>query len=137
MLYGKILWSEHAHAEILEIDTKEAERLPGIVTVITAKDMPPTKLGAVRDNPPLKGDKVRSLRDEVAAVAAVNEETAERALRLIKVKYKPQPGVFDPEQALKKGAPQIHAEAKDNRNKLSYSFEHGDVNNTHFGDNVK
>jgi len=127
MLHGKILWSEHAHAEILEIDTKEAEKLPGVVTVITAEDMPPTKLGIVQDNPPLKGDKVRSLRDEVAAVAAVNEDTAERALKLIKVKYKPLPGVFDPEEALKKGAPQIHAGAKENRNKLSYSFEHGNV----------
>ncbi|MFB0564240.1 MAG: xanthine dehydrogenase family protein molybdopterin-binding subunit, partial [Candidatus Aminicenantaceae bacterium] len=128
MLYGKILWSKHAHAEILKIETSEAEKLPGVVAVITAKDMPPTKLGFAQDNPPLKGDKVRSFRDEVAAVAAVDEYTAEQALELIKVKYKPLPAVFDPEEAMKDNAPQIHAEAKGNRNKIHHSFEYGDVN---------
>lgn len=127
MLYGKILWSEHAHAEIVNIDTSKAEKLPGVIAVITAKDMPPVKIGIAQDNPPLKGDKVRSLRDEVAAVAAVSEEVAERALSLIKVKYKPLPAVFDPEEAMKKGAPQLHAEAKGNRNWLKYEFEYGDV----------
>lgn len=127
MLYGKILWSKHPHAKILEIDTTEAEKLPGVKAIITAKDMPPTKLGFSQDNPPLKGDKVRSLRDEVAAVAAVDEDTAERALELIKVKYKALPAVFDPEEAVKDGAPQIHAEAEGNQNKLHYAFEYGDV----------
>jgi xanthine dehydrogenase molybdenum-binding subunit len=127
MLYGKILWSEHPHAEILEIDTSRAEKLPGVIAVITARDMPPTRLGLTQDNPPLKGDKVRSLRDEVAAVAAVDEKTAEHALKLIKVKYKPLPAVFDPEEAMKENAPQIHAEAGGNRNKLRYSLEYGDV----------
>jgi len=127
MMYGKILWSNHPHAEILEIDTTQAEKLSGVKAVITSKDMPPTKLGFAEDNPPLKGDKVRSLRDEVAAVAAVDEETAEQALELIKVKYKPLPAVFDPEKAMKDDAPQIHAEAKGNRNKLHYAFEYGDV----------
>ncbi len=127
MLYGKILWSEHAHAEILEIDTKAAERFPGVYAVITAKDMPGTKIGIAQDNPPLKGDRVRSLRDEVAAVAAVDEETAERAVELIKVKYKPLPAVFDPEEALKEGAPQLHEEAKGNKNWLKYSLHYGDV----------
>jgi len=127
MLYGKILWSEQAHAEILEIDTSEAEKLSGVKAVITAKDMPPTKMGIIQDNSPLKDDKVRSLRDEIAAVAAVDEDTAERALELIKVKYKPLSAVFDPEEAMKDGAPQVHAEAKGNRNKLHYSLEYGDV----------
>jgi xanthine dehydrogenase molybdenum-binding subunit len=127
MLYGKILWSEYAHAEILEIDTSHAEKLPGVIAVITARDMPPTRLGLTQDNPPLKGDKVRSLRDEVAAVAAVDEETAEHALKLIKVKYKPLPAVFDPEEAMKENAPQIHAGARGNKNKLHYSLEYGDV----------
>ena len=69
MLQGKIKWSEHAHAEILEIDTSEAEKLPGVISVITAKDMPPTKIGIAQDNPPLKSDKVRCFRDELQAVA--------------------------------------------------------------------
>jgi xanthine dehydrogenase molybdenum-binding subunit len=89
--------------------------------------MPPTKIGIAQDNPPLKSDKVRSLRDEVAAVAAVDDDTAARALELIKVKYKPLPAVFDPEEAMSDGAPQIHAEAKGNRNWLKYELEYGDV----------
>jgi len=127
MLCGKILWSKHPHAEILEIDPNEAEKLPGVKAVITAKDMAPTRLGFAQDNPPLKGDRVRSLRDEVAAVAAVDEDTAEQALEMIKVKYKPLPAVFDPEEAMRDGAPQIHAKAEGNRNKLHYAFEEGDV----------
>ncbi len=127
MIYGKILWSKHAHAQILDIDTTAAENLAGVFAVITAKDMPPTKIGIAQDNPPLKGDKVRSLRDEVAAVAAVDEETAEHALELIKIKYKPLPAVFDPEEAMKESAPQLHAEAKGNRNWLKYYLEYGDV----------
>jgi xanthine dehydrogenase molybdenum-binding subunit len=127
MLYGKILWSEHAHAEILNIDTSAAEKLPGVFTVITAKDLPSTKIGIAQDNPPLKGDKVRSFRDEVAAVAAVSEEVAEQAVELIKVKYKPLPAVFDPEEAMKDDAPQLHKEAKGNRNWLKYSLHYGDV----------
>jgi CO/xanthine dehydrogenase Mo-binding subunit len=89
--------------------------------------MPPTKIGIAQDNPPLKGDKVRSLRDEVAAVAAVDEETAEHAVKLIKVKYRKLPAVFDPETAMKDDAPQLHEEAKGNRNWLKYDFEYGDV----------
>ena len=127
MLYGKILWSEHTHAKILKIDTRSALKLPGVKAVITASDMPLNKIGIASDNPPLKGDKVRSLRDEVAAVAAVDEDTAERALELIKIKYEPLPAVFDPEEAMKDGAPQLHAEAKGNRNRLKYDFEYGDV----------
>jgi CO/xanthine dehydrogenase Mo-binding subunit len=50
MVYGKILWSEHAHAQILDIDTNEAENLPGVFAVITSKDMPPTKIGIAQDN---------------------------------------------------------------------------------------
>lgn len=127
MLYGKILWSKHAHAEILKIDTSEAENLPGVKAVITSRDMPPTKLGVAKDNPPMKAGKVRSFRDEVAAVAAIDEDTAERALELIKVTYKPLPAVFDPEEAMKEGAPQLHTEAKGNRNMFHHLFTHGDV----------
>lgn len=127
MLQAKILWSEHPHAEILDIDTSAAEKLPGVLAVITANDMPPTKIGITQDNPPLKSDRVRSLRDEVAAVAAVDEDTAERAIELIKVKYKPLTAVFDPEEAMKEGAPQLHSEAKGNRNWLKYYLEYGDV----------
>jgi CO/xanthine dehydrogenase Mo-binding subunit len=127
MLYGKILFSPHPHARIVSIDTRAAERLPGVVRVITAKDLPPHKMGFLGDNPPLKGDKVRSRRDEVAAVAAVDEETAERAIDLIKVRYEPLPAVFDPFEAMKKGAPTVHEDRKGNMVKMGYAFEYGDV----------
>jgi len=127
MLHAKILYSSHPHAKIVKMDTRKAERLPGVVCVITAKDIPPNKLGIMQDNPPLKGDKVRSLRDEVAAVAAVDEETAERALDLIKVTYVPLPAVFDPFEAMRRGAPRIHDGPKKNMVKMRDDLHYGDV----------
>lgn len=106
MLYGKILRSPHPHARILEIDTTEAERLPGVKAVITAKDTPQIRfinMGVPFDDKlPLEAIKVRYVGDEVAAVAALSEETAEKAVRLIKVKYDLLPPLFDPEEAMKK-----------------------------------
>lgn len=117
MLHAKILRSPYPHAKILEIDTTEAEKLPGVIAVITAKDTPQVKfinLGfPFEDKLPLEASKVRYVGDEVAAVAAINEEIAEKALHLIKVNYEPLPPLFDPEEAMKEGAPQIH-EGKSN-----------------------
>jgi len=90
----------------------EAERLPGIEAVITAEDTPKQKIEVIvrgiPDFEPLAVDKVRYTGQEVAAVAAEDELTAEKALRLIKVEYEELPAVFDPEEAMKPGAPQIH-----------------------------
>jgi len=128
MLYGKILRSEHAHARILNIDTSRAERLPGVRAVISAADIPEIKIGWARDHPVLKSGKVRSFRDEIAAVAAVDEDTAEEALELIKVEYEELPAVFDPEEAMKPGAPIIHEEAPGNiLERMRQSYSHGDV----------
>jgi xanthine dehydrogenase molybdenum-binding subunit len=127
MLHGRILRSEHAHAKILGIDTSRALKLPGVKAVITAADVKCGKLGFTQDHPVLKGDKVRSYRDEVAAVAAISEEVAEEACRLIKVKYEPLPAVFDPFEAMQEGAPLIHEDCPGNRVKFGYEFAHGDV----------
>lgn len=127
MLYGKILYSSHPHARMVKIDTRAAERLPGVVCVITAKDVNLNNIGIKDDNPPLKGDIVRSYRDEIAAVAAVDEDTAERALELIKVKYEPLPPVFDPFEAMKSGAPQLHEGRKKNMVDMRYKADFGDV----------
>jgi xanthine dehydrogenase molybdenum-binding subunit len=110
MLYGKILYSPHAHARILSIDTTKAERLPGVKAVLTGYNIPLIKFGFYKDNVPLKANKVRSFRDEVAAVAATDPDIAEEAIELIKVEYEILPGVFDPEEAMKEGAPLIHEE---------------------------
>jgi CO/xanthine dehydrogenase Mo-binding subunit/aerobic-type carbon monoxide dehydrogenase small subunit (CoxS/CutS family) len=114
MLHGKILRSPYPHARILSIDTRRAETVPGVKAVITGKDT-----GAVRfsfldtphypaDQCPLAIDKVRFIGEEVAAVAAITEECAEEALRLIRVEYEELPAVFDPEEAIKDSAPRIH-----------------------------
>ncbi len=108
MLYGKILYSRYPHARIKRIDTSRAENLPGVKAVITGASVPPFKMGVYKDNPPLKKDKVCSLRDEIAAVAATDPEIAEDALDLIEVEYEELPAVFDPLEAMKEGAPLIH-----------------------------
>ena len=111
MLYGKILTSPHAHARILSIDTSRAEALEGVKAVLTAADVPETFYGvspARYDEQVLAKDRVRYVGDEVAAVAAVDEETCLRALELIEVEYEVLPAVFDPFEAMKDGAPQLH-----------------------------
>lgn len=129
MLVGKILTSPHAHARILNIDTSEAEKLPGVKAVITHKDVPDLKYGispARWDENIFCSDKVRCVGDKVAAVAAVDEETVYKALKLIKVDYEVLPAVFDPFKAMEDGAPLVHEERKNNINvKIDQNF--GDV----------
>ncbi len=111
MLRGKLLGSPHPHARVLSVDVSEAERLPGVHAVITAKDVPGVPYGvspARYDERILAADRVRHIGDAVAAVAAVDEETAERALSLIRVEYEALPAVFTIEGALAEGAPRIH-----------------------------
>lgn len=111
MLYGKTLHSPFAHARILNIDASRALKLPGVKAVATGADVPGRKFGVyarTSDQYPLAKDKVRYLGEEVAAVAATDEATAEEALGLIKVDYEPLPAVFNYEDAMKPEAPQIH-----------------------------
>src|SRR5688500_18441464 len=84
MAFGKILRSAHAHARIVAIDTSRARALPGVLAVITGHDLPRVKFGILpvsQDEEALCIDKVRMVGDAVAAVAAEDEETAERAGR--------------------------------------------------------
>jgi 4-hydroxybenzoyl-CoA reductase alpha subunit len=114
MLCGKVLCSPYPHARILHIDTSQAEKLSGVKAVITGQDVPKVSISFV-DTPRYPGDqyglavdKVRYIGDEVAAVAAVDEDTAEEALSLLRVEYEPLPAVFDPEEAMRPDAPRIH-----------------------------
>ncbi len=110
-LYGKILRSSRVHALIKKIDTSKAKALPGVHAVITAADVPYQRpIGVAKDHLPLKTDRVRSTRDEIAAVAAETPEIAEAALKLIEVEYEDLPVLADPREALKPGAPLIHPE---------------------------
>ena len=110
-LVGKILRSARIHARIVSIDTAAAKALPGVHVVITAEDVPDQRpIGVARDHFPLKVGRVRSQRDEIAAVAAESEEIAEAALKLIKVVYEDLPVISNPEDAIKPGAALIHPE---------------------------
>ncbi len=126
MLYGKILRSSYPHAKIIRINTEKAWRVPGVRAVITGLDTHFSKMGVLNDQPPLKYDKVRSVRDEVAAVAAETPEAAERAVEEIEVEYQPLEGVFDPEEAVKPGAPLVHEEKMSNIVDLKFSFSTSD-----------
>ena len=96
MLYGKILYSNYAHARIKRIDTTRAKKLPGVRAVLTGYDIPDVRVGFIKDQTVLKKDVVRQFRDEVAAVAATSPEIAQEALDLIEVEYEELPGLFDP-----------------------------------------
>ncbi|MBI2227699.1 MAG: molybdopterin-dependent oxidoreductase [Deltaproteobacteria bacterium] len=129
MLHGKLLRSPHAHAKIVHIDVSSAANLPGVRAVVTGKDFPGIRYGNMpqtRDYLPLGIDKVRYIGEEVAAVAAIDEDIAEEALDLIRVEYEPLPAVFDPEEAMLPGAPQLHEQAPSNISSQSV-FHFGDV----------
>ncbi len=109
MLWGKILRSPLAHARIVSIDVSRARNLPGVKAVITAPNVSPKLTGrTLADLPILARDRVLFVGDKVAAVAAIDKDTAEEALTLIDVEYEELPAVFDPLEALKPGAPLIH-----------------------------
>jgi len=111
MLVGRILRSPHAHAIIRSIDTSKAEALPGVKAVITRADF--------KETPDLDRDILRNVmaREKalydghaVAAVAAISASVARQALKLIKVDYKVLPHVTDVDEAMKPGAPLLHAD---------------------------
>ncbi len=113
MLYGAILRSPYAHAKILNIDVSKASQMKGVKIVLTGKDVSQIKFGhspARFDETALALDKVVFVGDEVAAVAAVDEQTAKEALDLIKVDYEPLPDLLDPLNAMADDAPLIHPE---------------------------
>src|SRR5712691_1328820 len=110
MLVGKILHSAYPHARIKRIDTSRAEKLDGVVAIVTGKDAPNPYgiLPVGHDEHALALDKVRYVGDNVACVAAVSENIAEKALELIDVEYELLPGYFDPEESMKAQTDLIH-----------------------------
>ena len=127
MLYGKILYSKYPHARIVKIDVSRAEKLSGVRVVLTGEDIPNFRMGVYKDNPPLKAGKVRSYRDEVAAVAATDPEIAKTAIELIEVTYQALPSVFDPITAMQPDAPLVHENHKTNILKMPWKLHYGDV----------
>ncbi|MEI8259174.1 MAG: molybdopterin cofactor-binding domain-containing protein, partial [Deltaproteobacteria bacterium] len=109
MLTGKLLYSQHARARIKRLDVSAARAIPGVYAVLTHADVPGENsyLYAEPDQPLLVVDEVRFQGDAVAAVAAVDERTAEAALRAIEVEYEALEGIFDPLVAMEQGAREI------------------------------
>ncbi|MGH8048481.1 MAG: molybdopterin-dependent oxidoreductase [Chthoniobacterales bacterium] len=116
MLHLKVLRSPHAHAKILAIRTDKAAAVPGVHVVLTSKDSPQRPFTSALhddyrvdpDDTYVLDDVVRFVGQRVAAVAAETEGAAEEACRLIEVDYEVLPAVFDPEEAMKPGAPILH-----------------------------
>jgi CO/xanthine dehydrogenase Mo-binding subunit len=129
MLVGKILRSRIPHARILHIDTSKAKRIVGVRAVLTAEDTPKIKYGGVGglfDKLILEDEKVRCIGDEIAAVAGIDEDTANEALEMIKVHFEELPAVYDPEKAMLEDAPRIHEHLKNNIS-ISRLLNYGNV----------
>ncbi|MFB7426707.1 molybdopterin-dependent oxidoreductase [Streptomyces hydrogenans] len=117
LLHMKLLRSPHPHARILAIDTEAALRVPGVVAVLTHEDAPDTLYSSARHEHPTEDpddtrvldDVVRYVGQRVAAVVADSEQAAEEGCRRIEVTYEELPYVVDPEEAMRPGAPVIHA----------------------------
>jgi len=130
MAYAKLLRSPHAHALIKRIDTSRARALPGVHAVITGHDLPRVKFGILpvsQDEEALCVEKVRMVGDAVAAVAAVDEETAERAARLIEVEYEPLKPLMSIQEALGNPDVRIHEYGDGPNIHKAVALQFGDV----------
>ncbi|HYF95273.1 MAG TPA: xanthine dehydrogenase family protein molybdopterin-binding subunit [Symbiobacteriaceae bacterium] len=120
MLHSKIKRSAHPSARLVRVDTSKAEALPGVVAVLTAKDVPnntlwtdvpgqTTAVGRLRSAMNVLADgRVRFQGEPIALVAAETEEIAQAAVDLIEVEYELLPGVYEQKKALEPGAPPVH-----------------------------
>ena len=129
MLYAKLHRSHVAHARIVSIDVTEAERVPGVVAVLTGASMP-TPFGILpvsQDEHALCIDRVRFVGDPVAAVAATDEDAAFEAAMKVKVVYEPLTPIHSPEEALATPEPRIHDYGDEGNVHKKVSLEFGDV----------
>ena len=127
MLYGRTLRSPYPHANIKNIDTSRAKALAGVKAVVTYADTPGIKFGPRSEDWTIfAGEKARFHGDEVAAVAAIDEDMAEEALELIEVEYEELPFVTDPLEAMQPGAPLVHDDKPANV-AAEFKVEVGDV----------
>lgn len=126
MLHARVLRSPYPHARVKSFNLGRARNLTGVIAVI-GPDVAANPYGVIRpDELPLAREKVRFIGDEVAAVAAVDEDIAEEATHLIEVEYEELPAVFDLEEAIRPGAPLIHDNAPNNIC-LTYANEKGNI----------
>ena len=137
MAYCRVMHSPHAHAEIISIDTSEAEKVRGVHTVVTYKDIPPecfvtNGMSPAKHAKPLD-KRVRYIGDAVALVVADTEKIADEAMSLIKVEYEVLPAVLTIDEAIAPGAPQLYEQLPGNLAPLTFflidnlDWEYGDV----------
>lgn len=110
MAHGKILGSPLAHGLLKRVDASKALELPGVLAVLTGANVTDTKYGvspARYDEDVLAKEKVRHVGDPIAAVAAIDEKTAQRAIQLIELDIEELPAVLDPMEATAEGAPLV------------------------------
>ncbi len=110
MLYGKAVRSRVAHAIIKSINVEKARELPGVVKIVTAKDIPgQNRVGIIfKDEPVLVEDKIFRYQDPLCLIAAESKEIAEAAADLVEVRVEELPTVTDPMQAMEENAPPLH-----------------------------
>ncbi|MBQ7755133.1 MAG: molybdopterin-dependent oxidoreductase, partial [Clostridia bacterium] len=118
MTYGSAVRSQYPRARVLDIDAEKARALPGVVAVITAKDIPgENKVGHIKHDQysliPI-GGLTHWLGDPIALVVAEDQETLEKAKKLVKVTYEPLPPVHGPEEAKAPDAPKVFDEEENN-----------------------
>ncbi len=135
MLRLKTVFARRGHARILSIDTSAALAVPGVVAVLTAKDVPHNRYGLIdSDQPVLCDDTVRHDGDRVALVVAENDIAAAHAAGIVRVEYEDLPIVGDPREAMKPGATRVHHD-RDNvllhqkirRGDVAHAFDEADV----------
>jgi CO/xanthine dehydrogenase Mo-binding subunit len=120
MLHMKVLRSTQAHARIVGLKTGRAERVPGVVAVVTGRDGSVLVGSCIFDQPPMAVDRVRHVGEPVAAVVAKSAQAARAALEHVEVTYDPLPVLLDPRQAMADGAPLIHPDLEHYRHAPSF-----------------
>ncbi len=131
LLHAELVESPYAHALIRHIDTSEAEKVPGVVMVVTGNDFP-FKFGLyMKDRYIFALDRVRFVGEQVAAVIAQNPAAAKRGAAAVRVEYEPLPEILDPLSAIAGGAELIHPELGDYPH-VPWFFPRPGTNITHF-----
>ena len=137
MIYGALVRSTLAHANILSIDISEAEKLPGVRGIVTGRDIEMGYYGyELHDQRVFALEKVRYLGEPIAAVAATTADIAREAAMKVRVEYEELPGVFDPEEAMSADAPLVHDDPNayqldwesERKGNLCYRLEFGEGN---------
>ena len=127
LTHVKVLRSPHPHARLVSVDASAAAALPGVTAVLTGADLPPDRSHfgpVVKDQPIVAVDRVRYAGEVVAAVAAEESDIAEEAVDLIQVEYEPLMAVFDPVEAMERGAPILHETRVQSQSRLDKGHYH-------------